>query len=855
MLQEYDYRPAPFWFLNHKLEKEELKRQVKLMHEQGIHAFFMHPRAGLKTPYGSNEWFEMIGCIIEEAERLGMQAWLYDEDPFPSGPAGGRVFLDHPEFIARGLVFHEAEPDRNGHVSADLGEGRLLEALAVRTDDNGNVLESRDVFDDVGMIRSDFFQTLWQSPYYVHLFGKTTYPHYRAETFYPHLQIELDLPEGWKIYAVTAQVHEGSKYRYISDNLNPECVRYFIELTHEKYKRHFGGKFGSVIPGIFTDETATGAWFAWTERFSGEFKKRRQHAIDNSYHCIFKGNSAYARKIREAYWRTVQELFIESFFQPVNDWCKANGLKLCGHGIGEEDPLAATNGMNIFALQKYVGIPGFDHITPNIPDGHAFKSLNLGGKLVSSAAEQNGEHRVQSECFGCNPYNFGFDGMKKNMHWLYALGVNWLVPHGFHYSYDGFRKDDAGKSFFFQSPNYTHFHEFAAYAARLGFKLGESRSLTSLCVLFPESVFRSLFQAEYDLAMELREKLYECTQFLIDHHIQFEFTDEATLAKAEVQDGKFTCGKRTYGTLLLPFEFDSDTVRSLQSRHIPVLHFPQDMESLKERDGYSLKSMDGKADAARLMAQYRRNENGRLLYIFNNQDQHGTFRLNLETPPQGGIYLYDAETDSYSRCGDGIFALAPFDAVILELRDKPLECPEYLLPQTRKQQDFDYMKHPQWDYIPDLPGIVAALRDWEIKFNEKGLGKHRYTLLRELTGTDLHNPKMMHPRPIFDRAPETPSIYPAKTSFTARFELEKTDCILVAESETFAGNAKIELNGREIPPFRRRRIYDPWNIVSDVSGLCRKGANELKITWEEAGEFDGLTSIVYLMDASRKLEK
>ena len=96
MLQEYDYRPAPFWFLNHKLEKEELKRQVKLMHEQGIHAFFMHPRAGLKTPYGSNEWFEMIGCIIEEAERLGMQAWLYDEDPFPSGPAGGRVFLDHP---------------------------------------------------------------------------------------------------------------------------------------------------------------------------------------------------------------------------------------------------------------------------------------------------------------------------------------------------------------------------------------------------------------------------------------------------------------------------------------------------------------------------------------------------------------------------------------------------------------------------------------------------------------------------------------------------------------------------------------------------------------------------------------
>ncbi|MEI3003494.1 MAG: hypothetical protein V8T87_02575, partial [Victivallales bacterium] len=109
--------------------------------------------------------------------------------------------------------------------------------------------------------------------------------------------------------------------------------------------------------------------------------------------------------------------------------------------------------------------------------------------------------------------------MKKNMHWLYALGVNWLVPHGFHYSYDGFRKDDAGKSFFFQSPNYTHFHEFAAYAARLGFNSGIAQPDLPRG-LFPESVFRSLLQAEYDLAVELREKLYECTQFLIDHHIQ-----------------------------------------------------------------------------------------------------------------------------------------------------------------------------------------------------------------------------------------------------------------------------------------------------------------------------------------------
>ena len=110
-LQIQDYYPAPFWFLNHKLEKTELLRQLKLMKEQGITAFFMHPRAGLKTPYASREWFDLIRYTAIEADKLGMKAWLYDEDPFPSGPAGGRIFLEHPEYAAWGLNYGDFLPE------------------------------------------------------------------------------------------------------------------------------------------------------------------------------------------------------------------------------------------------------------------------------------------------------------------------------------------------------------------------------------------------------------------------------------------------------------------------------------------------------------------------------------------------------------------------------------------------------------------------------------------------------------------------------------------------------------------------------------------------------------------------
>ena len=850
-LQLHDYYPAPFWFLNHQLEEDELRLQLELMKEQGIHAFFMHPRAGLLTPYGSQKWFEIIRWIVDEAEKLGMKAWLYDEDPFPSGPAGGRIFLDHPEFAARGLVFHELLPDDEDRIDADLGEGRLLEALAVRCDEAGNVLESRDIFAEVGVLRTNFFHTLWPSPYYVHLFGKSEYPHYRAETFFPHLQLQTKLEAGWKVYAVTAVTVEGSKYRFIPDNLNPDCVQEFIRLTHEKYREVLGDKFGNAVPGIFTDETAVGSPYPWTGRFAEEFRKRRHFSADNQFYRLFTGNSQDNQKFRLAYWETVQELFIESFFAPINDWCHKHGLALCGHGIGEEDPIATTGGMNIFNLQKYVGIPGFDHITPNIPDGKTFKSLNLGGKLVASAAEQLGEHRVQSECFGCNAYNFGHDAMKRNLRWLYSLGVNWLVPHGFHYSYDGRRKDDAGKSFFFQSPDYPQFHRFGAYAARLGYLLGESRSHTRLCVLYPEKTFRRLIPGQRPEAIEKREQLYDCLQFLFDHQLQFDLTDEQSLQQATIREGQFQCGKCIYDKLLLPFQVENECLEKLEQCRIPVLQYPQDAPILLANPDFKFVEAENGSDAEDLMIQYRRNAAGRLLYVFNNRNSPRRLRLALYSEPAANRYYYDVDSDVRMKLDhpDTVFELAAYGALVIELYTQALPDAVPYRPVAPEQPDLSCLSQPEWDYIPPVPGLLHAFRDWQWLFNGQDYGLRRYALLREVVGTTGNYRKIMRPRPVFDRAPAVPVPYPGNLQLSANFHLEKVPArlVLLAENDSFAGQAELRLNGQALPPFTRKRVYDPWNIVSEITALCQIGENILTITWPKAEEFDGLNSMLYLM--------
>ena len=88
------FRGKPFWAWNGKLEAEELRRQIRVMKQMGLGGFFMHSRVGLNTAYLSDEWFEMIAACNDEARKQQMEAWLYDEDRWPSGAAGGLVTQD-----------------------------------------------------------------------------------------------------------------------------------------------------------------------------------------------------------------------------------------------------------------------------------------------------------------------------------------------------------------------------------------------------------------------------------------------------------------------------------------------------------------------------------------------------------------------------------------------------------------------------------------------------------------------------------------------------------------------------------------------------------------------------------------
>ena len=90
-----DYQSIPFWSWNNELDEGELCRQIEDMKAAGIGGFIMHARTGLKTEYLGEKWFSCIDACLKKARELHMNAWVYDENGWPSGFVGGKMLENH----------------------------------------------------------------------------------------------------------------------------------------------------------------------------------------------------------------------------------------------------------------------------------------------------------------------------------------------------------------------------------------------------------------------------------------------------------------------------------------------------------------------------------------------------------------------------------------------------------------------------------------------------------------------------------------------------------------------------------------------------------------------------------------
>ena len=858
---KFDYRPAPFYFLNDRIDKKEISRQIALMKESNISGFFIHPRCGLTDPpYGSMEWFEINRFIAEETKKAGLKAWLYDEDAYPSGNLGGRIVFDNPELIAKSLKIVKVDVKNKVAKLKGLGKIKAIAAYGILSEgkDIKDVINLNECF---GTVRHDWHMREINNSYYAEL-KEIPYRHIRSAAYHAEISFKATVPsDNYEVYAVYAeQVFVDNRFGCMADNLNKKTTNYFIKKTHQKYADVMSEYFGTVVPGIFTDEPVPGGFIPWTDTFDKEFYKIKGYPIQDNYFHLSQDFSPYSYTVRKDYFDVINALFEKNYYKPLAAFCKKNSLQLTGHCLCEEDPVSQTKfGFNVYSNLWHYDIPGFDIICNKI-GGRDSISLSFGAKIVSSVAHQKGVKPVICECFAVNPFNFGYEGMKRIADWLFVTGINWLCPHGFYYGFGGMRKYDAGKSFFFQDKYFKDFPLFSAYAERTGRLLAEADESTNVCLIIPDWELSSYSPCCENKMKELSIKVFTATRQLFENHIGFDVTDCKRLLKSKVKDGKLVIGKMKYDCVV--YVSDNTDVMQQIKKHLITNNVPFtqadnqgniniiDLFSLGAH-GLKLESCAG--DIKNIFCYSKYNKDGNIYYMFNSGREYCKYNISLSQ--KKFAYVYDAQKDIYMQVdlkgNKAEVSLRGYDSLIIICTNKRFSAKGfYTAAEFSKDTVYEYEENPKWEYIPQQAVCALAKYDVEIiKNNNKWLYNNvKYGRIRNYHGTQDRSIIKDYEKPFYDCVPRMENLYPVtavyKTAFKGAENLK-----LLLEEDSFSGNYNIFINGKKIDKNRYKKefIYDFTNIIANITLEADKEENMLEIVFNNAEEFDGINSAIYLI--------
>lgn len=522
-----EYRSAPFWAWNDRMDPDEVERQIRDMHAQGIGGFFIHSREGLETEYMGREWFACVERAVSTAKELGMKAWLYDEDRWPSGTAGGAIMAmggDDSRYKGLTLQLCRTLPE-------DISDLEVLYLASVE-----------------GMSCSDYRRLPDPDPWRgITLPEGQLFLYFRVEICFPCEWFNGETPP---------------------DNLNPASVRRFLEATHEKYAARFQQDFGGVIPGIFTDEPGLAdshthfpedrAWLPWTYTFRDFFRERRGYDIYDTLPVIFFDGQGQ-RKARHDFWRTVTERYSEAYTRQISDWCQQHHLAFTGHFL-QEDKLGLGTKVSgaIMPHYRFAHVPGIDLLSERCAE-------TITCKQCTSVANQYGRPRVLTETYGCTGWEFTFEGQKWLGDWQFVHGVNLRCQHLALYSIKGCRKRDYPPVFNYQTTWWEKNRLIDDYFSRLSVALTGGDAVRDILVLHPASTAWSRLGCNpYGVPHRSRDRdipavneygnaFNDFIAYLSGCHYDYDLGDEMILSETgSVQNGIFTVGRIGYRTVILP---------------------------------------------------------------------------------------------------------------------------------------------------------------------------------------------------------------------------------------------------------------------------------------------------------------
>jgi len=502
-----EYSTGMLWVWNDLLDERQIRETLRDLASQGVRQPYVHPRPGLMTPYLSPEWFRLWKIAVDESKKLGLKLWIYDENSYPSGFAGGLVPEVMPGSRGMGLsIVESATPPRwqDNSVAVHRLEAARAENLSASAQ-RGEVLPA-------GRYANAMLLTAGSSPWF-------------GNRFYVNL-------------------------------LTPGVTAKFLDVTLEAYRRELGAEFGGTIPGVFTDEPQMrpAGGYPWCEDLPAQFAQRWGYSLLDALPSLAFDVGDW-RKVRHNYLQVLNELFAERWCRPYFEYCVAHNLEATGHYWEHEWPVgtAVPDSMTAYAWQHR---PGIDTLMNEYTDGPNAQFGNARAvREIASVANQLGRRRTFCEAYGAGGWDLRFEDMKRIGDWLLVLGTNTLVEHLSYVTIRGGRKRDHPQSFSYHEPWWPAYHVSADYQARLSAALSQGEQRNDILLLEPTTT-AWMYNLGRNAAATLKT-LGTDFQAMVNaferEQIGYDLGSEYILARnGSVAAGKLRVGQRDYAVVVLP---------------------------------------------------------------------------------------------------------------------------------------------------------------------------------------------------------------------------------------------------------------------------------------------------------------
>ena len=503
-----EFSTGPLWTWNDLLTEEQVVSTLRDLASQQVRQVWVHPQPGLMTPYLSDDWFRLWKAALEEAKRLDVNIWMYDENSYPSGFAGGYVPEAMPESRGRGLQFREESAP-----------------VKVGPDVLGVFRVQGDTFADItAEARSG--------------------------------QLDREQKDGPAKYLVAAVVRSENSPWYAGhcyvDLLYPGVTEKFLDITLEPYRRRFGDEFGRHIPGVFMDEPSIlpAGGLPWTDDLADAFRKRWGYSLIEHLPSLAREAGDW-RRVRHNYFQVLLDLYIERWAKPYFEYCQRNGLELTGHYLEHEWPhLLVTP--DFMALEAWEHRPGIDLLMNQYQEQTRAQFGNTRiVKEIGSVANQLGRRRTLSETYAGSGHEIRFEEMKRQGDWQYALGLNTLNECLSHVTIRGVRKGNWPRTLSYHNPWWEAYHVLEAYFTRLSAALSSGEQINPVLLLEPTT--SAWMYQNHNHVDRIGDQFQALLSALEREQVEYDLGSEDIIARQGSADGStLVVGRRRYQTVVLP---------------------------------------------------------------------------------------------------------------------------------------------------------------------------------------------------------------------------------------------------------------------------------------------------------------